>query len=114
MAENLDRPIAEWSDDQLLEEYRSLTANLPDRAGQDRPDKSAITEEILRRGLSLPDVPTVPKSETVDWSGEAGGEDPGLWCSPETFLTIVALLGLPSVWSGLSGGRQQDLSRRHF
>ena len=85
MAENLDRPIAEWSDDQLLEEYRSLTANLPGRAGQDRPDKSEITEEILRRGLSLPDVPSVPNSETVDWSGEAGGEDPGSGALPRPF-----------------------------
>ena len=85
MAENPDRPMAEWSDDQLLEAYRSLTANLPDGAGQDRPDKSAITEEILRRGLSLPDVPTVPKSETVDWSDEAGGEDPGSGALPRPF-----------------------------
>ena len=75
-----------------LEAYRSLTANLLDRAGQDTPDKSAITEEILRRGLSLPDVPTVPKSETVDWNGEAGRRRSRLWCSPETFLTIVACL----------------------
>ena len=85
MAENIDRPIAEWSDDQLLEEYRSLTAHLPDRAGQGKPDKSAITEEILRRGLSLPDVPTVPKSETVDWGGEAGEEDPGSGALPRPF-----------------------------
>jgi hypothetical protein len=85
VAENLDRPMAEWSDDQLLEEYRSLTANLPDRAGRDGPDKSAIIEEVLRRGLPLPDVPTVPKSETVDWSGEAGGEDPGSGALPKPF-----------------------------
>ena len=85
MAENPDRPMPEWSDDQLLEAYRSLTANLLDRAGQDRPDKSAITEEILRRGLSLPDMPTVPKSETVDWNGEAGGEDPGSGALPRPF-----------------------------
>jgi hypothetical protein len=85
VAENRDNPMAEWSDDQLLAEYRSLTANLPDRAGQERPDKSAITEEILRRGLPLPDVPTVPKSETVDWSGEPGGEDPGSGALPKPF-----------------------------
>ena len=85
MAENPDRPMAEWSDDQLLEKYGSLTANLPDRGGQDKPDKAAITEEILRRGLSLPDAPTVPKSETVDWSGEAGGEDPGSGALPKPF-----------------------------
>ena len=85
MEENLDRPLADWSDDQLLEEYRSLTLELPEGAGQDRPDKSAITKEILRRGLSLPDVPTVPKTETVDWSGEAGGEDPGSGALPRSF-----------------------------
>jgi len=53
VAENPDRPMAEWSDDQ--------------------------------RGLSLPDVPTVPKAETVDWSGEAGGEDPGSGALPKPF-----------------------------
>jgi hypothetical protein len=83
--ENLDRTIEEWSDDQLLEKYRSLTANLPEEPGQAIPDKSAITEEILRRGLSIPDVPTVPESETVDWSGEGGGEDPGSGALPRSF-----------------------------
>jgi hypothetical protein len=83
--EHLDRPLAEWSDDQLLEAYRSLSANLDEVAGQERPDKSATTEEILRRGLSLPDVPTVAKSETVAWSGEAGGEDPGSGALPRSF-----------------------------
>ncbi len=83
--ENPDRPLAEWLDDQLLEEYRSLTAAPPEGAGQRRPDKSAITEEILRRGLSLPDVPTVAKSENVAWSGEAGGEDPGSGALPRPF-----------------------------
>ncbi len=85
MADNPDHPVAEWSDDQLLEEYRSLTANLPDRAGQGGPDKSAITEEILRRGLSLPDMPTAAKLETVDWSGQTGGEDPGSGALPRSF-----------------------------
>lgn len=77
MEENLDRPIADWSDDQLLEEYRSPTAN--------RPDKAALTEEILRRGLSIPDGTNVPDSEVVDWSGEAGGEDPGSGALPRPF-----------------------------
>jgi hypothetical protein len=85
VAENLDRPIAEWSDDQLLEVYRYSSNDLPDRAGQDRPDKSEITEEILRRGLPFPDVPTVPKPESVDWSGEPGGEDPGSGALPRSF-----------------------------
>ena len=85
MEENLDRLMTEWSDDQLLEEYRSRTTDLAEGAGQDRPDKSAITEEILRRGLSLPDVPTAPKSETVDRSGETAGEDPGSGALPRSF-----------------------------
>ena len=85
MERNLDRPMEEWSDDQLLEEYRSLTADLSEGASPDRPDKSAITEEILRRGLSLPDASTIPNPETVDWSGEAGGEDPGSGALPRAF-----------------------------
>ncbi|MGH8947660.1 MAG: hypothetical protein ACRDXF_02285 [Acidimicrobiia bacterium] len=77
--------MADWSDDQLLEEYHAVTADLPESAGQDRPDKAAITEEILRRGLSFPDLSTVPKSETVEWSGEGGGEDPGSGALPRSF-----------------------------
>jgi hypothetical protein len=75
--EKPDRPIAEWPDDQLLEEYRSPTAN--------RPDKATLTEEILRRGLTIPDGTSVPDSEVVDWSGEAGGEDPGSGALPRPF-----------------------------
>jgi hypothetical protein len=80
MEGNLDRPIAEWSDDHLLEQYRSPTTDLPVRV-----DKAAIAEEILRRGLPFPDASTVPKSESVDWSGEAGGEDPGSGALPTSF-----------------------------
>jgi hypothetical protein len=80
--ESLDRLMADWSDDQLLEEYRALTADLPEGADRDGPTKSAITEEILRRGLSFPDVRPTPKSETVDWGGGAGGEDPGSGALP--------------------------------
>jgi hypothetical protein len=83
--ENLDRPVADWSDEQLLDGYRASTADLSEGADRDGPTKSAITEEILRRGLSLPDMPTAPKSETVDWSGEAGGEDPGSGALPTPF-----------------------------
>jgi hypothetical protein len=77
--------MADWSDDQLLEEYRALTAAPREGPDQDGPDRSAITEEILRRGLSLPDTPIMPKTETVDWSGEAGGEDPGSGALPRSF-----------------------------
>jgi hypothetical protein len=80
--ESLDRLMADWSDDQLLEEYRALTADLPEGADRDGPTKSAISEEILRRGLSFPEVRPTPKTETVDWSGETGGEDPGSGALP--------------------------------
>jgi hypothetical protein len=68
----------------MLEAYRSLTADRPDAAGQGGPDKRAVTEEILRRGLSLPDEST-PNAETVDWSGDGGGEDPGSGALPQPF-----------------------------
>ncbi len=74
-----DQPMAHWSDDQLLDAYRTPTAD------EGRPDNAALTEEILRRGLSFPDVATVPESETVDWSGEARKEDPGSGALPVSF-----------------------------
>jgi hypothetical protein len=83
--EDRDDRVTDWSDDRLLEEYRSLTADGPGTADQDKPDKASITEEILRRGLSLPEVPAVPRSDTVDWSGEGGGEDPGSGALPTAF-----------------------------
>jgi hypothetical protein len=83
--ENLERPTTDWSDDRLLEEYRALSAVRRENADQDKPDKASITEEILRRGLSLPDVPALPKSETVNWNGEAGAEDPGSGALPTAF-----------------------------
>ena len=82
MEQSLDRPMEDWSDDEILGQYRSLTAD-PSGTDQDRPDKSAITEELLRRGLSFPDVPaTAPATDSVDWSGEGGGEDPGSGALP--------------------------------
>jgi hypothetical protein len=83
--ENHDDQMADWSDERLLEEYRALSSDLREGPDQGGPDKSAITEEILRRGLTLPDVPAVPGSDTVDWSGEAGGEDPGSGALPTAF-----------------------------
>jgi len=85
MEQNLDRPMAHWSDARLLEEYHSLTADLPESAGHDSPDKAEITDEILRRGLPFPDVSTVPHPESVDWSSELGGEDPGSGALPRSF-----------------------------
>jgi hypothetical protein len=80
-----DASPEDWSDDRLLDEYRALTAGLRQGSDQDAPDKSAITQEILRRGLTLPDTPVVPETEAVDWSGEAGGEDPGSGALPTAF-----------------------------
>ena len=83
MEQSLDRPMEDWSDDEILEQYRSLTADPSGTADLDRPDKSAITEELLRRGLSFPDVPaTAPVTDSVDWSSEGGGEDPGSGALP--------------------------------
>jgi hypothetical protein len=77
-----DRPTENWSDNELLEEYRSLTEP-SGSADQDTLDKSAITEEILRRGLPFPDGPAAaPVTDSVDWSGEGGGEDPGSGALP--------------------------------
>lgn len=82
MADTRDHPISEWSDNQLLDEYRS-------REGADGsvrpPDRAEVTEELLRRGLKLPDEPADPQPEDVDWSGPAGGEDPGSGALPKPF-----------------------------
>ena len=67
MEQNIDGPIESWSDDQLLKAYRYLTGDL-DRTEPNRPDVSAITEEMRRRGLSSSQVPNgFPKSEGVEW-----------------------------------------------
>ena len=83
MEQSRDRPMEDWSDNEILERYRLLTADLAGTADQGRLDKSAITEEILRRGLPFPEGPAaVPVTDSVDWSGEGGGEDPGSGALP--------------------------------
>ncbi|MDF2730676.1 MAG: hypothetical protein K0T01_2465 [Acidimicrobiia bacterium] len=83
MEKSLDRPMEAWSDRELLAQYRALNADPSRLADQGRLDKSAITEEILRRGLSLPDGPAAaPVTDSVDWGGEEGGEDPGSGALP--------------------------------
>ncbi len=78
MEQSRDRPMKDWSDEEVLEQYRTLTGDLPDTPSQNRLNSSAITEEMLRRGLSFSDVAAAtPVTDTVDWSGEGGGEDPG-------------------------------------
>jgi hypothetical protein len=71
--------MKDWSDNELLERYRSLKADVSGAADE---DISAITEELLRRGLSLPNVSAAPVPDSVDWSGEGGGEDPGSGALP--------------------------------
>lgn len=73
MEEARNRPITELSDDQLLKEYRRES------------DRSGVTEEILRRGLELPDEPADPQPEDVEWSGQAGGDDPSSGALPKPF-----------------------------
>lgn len=80
MEDTRDRPITELSDDQLLEEYRS-----PGSVLASPPDRAEVTEEILRRGLDLPDESSTPQPEDVEWSGQAGGEDPGSGALPKPF-----------------------------
>jgi hypothetical protein len=52
-------PIEEWSDDELLEQYRYVKTQLADEgAGNDDEDnepKDVILEEIRRRGLPVED-----------------------------------------------------------
>ena len=84
MEQSRDRPMRDWSDEEVLEQYRTLTGDLPDTPSQDRFNSSAITEEMLRRGLSFSDVPAAtPVTDAVDWSGEGGGEDPGSGALPD-------------------------------
>ncbi len=83
MEQKSDRPMETWSDDQLIEEYRYLTNDLSDSSDQDRPDVSAIAEEMQRRGLSFPAVPTeFPKSESVEWDGDDATGDPSSGAIP--------------------------------
>ena len=67
-------PITDWSDDDLLKEYRT--------SGADRPE---VTEEILRRGLELPGDPEAAEVAAVEWDGEGQEGDPGSGALPTPF-----------------------------
>ena len=83
MKQSRDRPLDDWSDNEILEQYRLLTGDLAGPADLGALDVSAITEEILRRGLPFPDGPAAaPVTDSVDWNGESGGEDPGSGALP--------------------------------
>ena len=56
------KPIEEWTDAELLEQYRYVEAELADerpfnRDGDNRPG-DVLAEEIQRRGLTLPREPS--------------------------------------------------------
>jgi hypothetical protein len=69
VAQRIDDSIEAWSDDQLLDAYRSVTNDASDTTHEERLAASLITEEMKRRGLPFPDTPAeVLQSETVDWS----------------------------------------------
>jgi hypothetical protein len=78
-----DRPIETWSDDEILKRYLELKHESSGRAHDDAPDATVIIEELRRRALSLPDTPeTGPVTDSVDWSGDGGGEDPSSGALP--------------------------------
>lgn len=83
MEQSRKRPIEAWSDNEILEHYHSMTGALPGTGDRSTIDVSAITEEILRRGLPFPDRPAAsPVTHSVDWSGNGGGQDPGSGALP--------------------------------
>lgn len=82
MTETSERPMTDWSDDQLLAEFAAGSGSATGLAG---PSKAEMTEEILRRGLELPDSEKEPGVEAVEWGGDEGREDPGSGALPKPF-----------------------------
>ncbi len=74
METTANTPIADWSDEDLMKEYRA--------SGADRPE---ITEEILRRGLELPGDPEAVEVAAVEWGGEGDEGDPSSGALPNPF-----------------------------
>ena len=70
---NRSRPIEEWSDDELIEQFRYIKAELADedphyRSGEDAP-ADVIEEEIQRRGL------TPDREDVIPDASSPGRED---------------------------------------
>lgn len=79
-----DHPIEEWSDQELLDQYRYIAAELSQetRENRDRDNAPAdvLVEEIRRRGLDVPTEPslTIPGREvTQEGIGEQQEPDTG-------------------------------------
>ena len=58
MTSGTDHPIEDWTDDELLAQYRYIEAELAqeqqfNKEGDNRPS-DVLIEEIRRRGLSVP------------------------------------------------------------
>jgi hypothetical protein len=52
---DVDHPIEDWSDQELIDQYRYIAAELSQEARQSRDDvKARILTEIRRRGLEVP------------------------------------------------------------
>lgn len=72
--EPVNIPVSDWSDEDLLKEYRT--------SGADRPE---VAEEILRRGLELPGDLEAAEVATVEWGAEGYEEDPSSGALPNPF-----------------------------
>jgi hypothetical protein len=66
----VNRSLEDWSDEALLEEYRYLTGDLSD-VDPGRPEVAQISEEMQRRGLSFPTVPSSFREFEERDSGDA-------------------------------------------
>ena len=72
MAPQPDHPIEEWTDEELLEQYRYVEAELAqerdfNKEGDNRPG-DVLVDEIRRRGLPIPKEasPASPGRESED------------------------------------------------
>jgi hypothetical protein len=51
----VDHPIEEWSDQELIDQYRYVAAEFSQDSSENRHDvKAQILEEIQKRGLEVP------------------------------------------------------------
>lgn len=79
---NDDRPVDEWSDDELLARYGKLAGEAGIESGVDDLIQTAnIRSEIERRGLITKDESTTI-TEPVRWDGDGGNIDPSSGAVP--------------------------------